>query len=204
MQLRTVTTMPAHLRTVVKFLASSTGNCMFILQYFLVQHSTTTVLFWITPVPLCTRNYDSSTGLRWKVRQQLLHPNYKEQVGYHCETSFTMRCGTAEVSLQLHQILCLPRKLNAINDPKHVGHIISNGRSNKSHPPTRVPCKMNVIYVLHHTRNVIWQCVELSSSNLTKNYACHRILEGKVCAENPWSASAQKKRRFNLYQKKPR
>ena len=45
-----------------------------------------------------------------------------------CETSFTMREAT-RVTLQLHQILRLPRKMNVISDPRHIWNVISNARS---------------------------------------------------------------------------
>ena len=51
-----------------------------------------------------------------------------------------------KVTFQLHQILCLPRKMNGMRDPLHIWNIISNARSNKSHPPTSpnaVPARQN-------------------------------------------------------------
>ena len=51
------------------------------------------------------------------------------------ETSFTMR-ETTGVSHYLHQILCLPRKMNRISAVNHIWNVIYNARSNKSHPPT--------------------------------------------------------------------
>ena len=50
------------------------------------------------------------------------------------ETLFTMR-GATWVSLQLHQILCLPRKMNLMIDPRHTWNVIYNARSNKCHCP---------------------------------------------------------------------
>ena len=51
------------------------------------------------------------------------------------ETSFPMR-GASEVTLQPHQIVRLPRKMNVINDLRHIWNLISNARSKESHPPT--------------------------------------------------------------------
>ena len=51
------------------------------------------------------------------------------------ETSFTTR-GATRVSLQLQQILRLPRKMNLMIDPPHIWNVIYNARSNKSQPPT--------------------------------------------------------------------
>ena len=44
------------------------------------------------------------------------------------ETSFPMR-GATKVTLQPHQILRLPRKMNVINDLRHIWNLISNARS---------------------------------------------------------------------------
>ena len=51
------------------------------------------------------------------------------------ETSFTMRGATVN-TLQLHQILRLPRKMNLMIDPHHIWNVIYNARSNSQHPPT--------------------------------------------------------------------
>ena len=51
------------------------------------------------------------------------------------ETSFTMR-GATGITLQLHQILRLPRKINLMIDPHHIWNVIYNARSNRHHPPT--------------------------------------------------------------------
>ena len=51
------------------------------------------------------------------------------------ETSFTMR-GATDITLQPHQILRLPRKMNLMIDPHHIWNVIYNVRSNSQHPPT--------------------------------------------------------------------
>ena len=51
------------------------------------------------------------------------------------ETSFTMR-GASQVTLQPHQILRLPRKMNLMIDPRHIWNVIYNAQSKQSHPPT--------------------------------------------------------------------
>ena len=51
------------------------------------------------------------------------------------DTSFTMR-GPSKVTLQLHQIVRLPRKMNRSIDPHHIWNVISHARSKQSHPPT--------------------------------------------------------------------
>ena len=112
--------------------------------------------------------------------------------------SFTMR-GATRVTVQLHQILPLPRKMNVINDPHHIWNIISNARSNKSHRPTSpntAPATQNECHqwsASHMKRH--FQCVEQvkSPSNLTKYCACHEIWKLKISAATPWSASANRK-----------
>ena len=51
------------------------------------------------------------------------------------ETSFRMR-GATRVTLQLHQILRLPRKMNLMIDPRHIWNVIYNARSKHSQPLT--------------------------------------------------------------------
>ena len=212
----------------------------------------------------------------------------------------------SKVTLQPHQILRLPRKMNLINDLRHIWNVISNARSQSSHPPTspntapatkswrsrfarKIPevlppierrfdhnpriirgyptiksssrtrrfgdltrpsletilyCKIQYFAsrlspkmspsaapvtkshpptspntapatqndpptspnIAPATQNQChqwsashmkrhFQCAEpvKSPSNLTKYCACHEILKVKICAENPWSASANKK-----------
>ena len=50
------------------------------------------------------------------------------------ETLFTMR-GATSVTVQTHQMLRLPRKMNLIIDPLHTWNVIYNARSNKCHCP---------------------------------------------------------------------
>ena len=51
------------------------------------------------------------------------------------DTSFTLR-GASVNTLQPHQILRLPRKMNLMIQPHHIWHVIYNARSNSLHPPT--------------------------------------------------------------------
>ena len=51
------------------------------------------------------------------------------------ETSFTIR-GATGITLQPHQILRLPRKMNLMIDPHHIWNVIYNARSDRNHPPT--------------------------------------------------------------------
>ena len=93
---------------------------------------------------------------RWCAAHMKLHFQYVEQVKppsnltkycpWHAkwtssmmcvtnETSFPMR-GASKATLQPHQILRLRRKINVINDLRHIWNLISNARSKWSHPPT--------------------------------------------------------------------
>ena len=81
----------------------------------------------------------------------------------------------------------------------------------KSHPPTSpntAPATQNQCHqwsASHMKRH--FQCAEpiKSPSNLTKYCACHEILKVKICAENPWSASANRKtiRRSRIIRRYP-
>ena len=94
------------------------------------------------------------------------------------ETSFTMRGATVN-TLQPHQILRLPRKMNLMIDPHHKWNVIYNARSNTHHPPTSpntAPAKKNASHAWsasHMKRHL--QCGEqqASTSDLTKYCACH-------------------------------
>ena len=94
------------------------------------------------------------------------------------ETSFTMRGATVN-TLQPHQILRLPRKMNLMMDPQHIWNVIYNARSNSPHPPTSpniAPATQNESHdgsASHMKRHL--QCAEQQStpSNLTKYCACH-------------------------------
>ena len=94
------------------------------------------------------------------------------------ETSFTMR-GATRVSLQLQQILRLPRKMNLMIDPCHKWNVIYNARSNMCHcpnSPNAAPATQNDSHdwSLSHMKRYL-QCAEqhVSLSKLTKCCACH-------------------------------
>ena len=106
------------------------------------------------------------------------------------ETSFTMR-GATRVSLQLHQILRLPRKMNLMVDPHHIWSVIYNARSNKSQPPTSpniAPATQNESHdwsASDMKRHL--QCAEQHwlPSNITKYCACHEILSSRFQRKIP-------------------
>ena len=114
------------------------------------------------------------------------------------ETSFTMR-GATGVTIQLHQILRLPRKLNLMINPPRIWNVIYNARSNKRHTTSSTntaPATQNESHdwsASHMKRHL--HCAEQakSPSNLTKYCACHEICKFKISAESPWIASANRK-----------
>ena len=111
------------------------------------------------------------------------------------ETLFTMR-GATRVSLQLHQILRLPRKVNVMINPLHAWNVIYNARSNKSQPPTSAntaPATKSESHdwSLSQMKRYL-QCAEqhVSLSKLTKYCACHEKWPSKISkkfAENGWN-----------------
>ena len=111
------------------------------------------------------------------------------------ETSFTMRGATVN-TLQPHQILRLPRKMNLMIEPHHIWNVIYNARSNSQHPPTSpntAPATQNESHdwsTSHMKRHL--QCAEQQStpSNLTKYCACHAKWPPNIWqkfAENSWN-----------------
>ena len=111
------------------------------------------------------------------------------------ETSFTMR-GATGITLQPHQILRLPRKMNVMIDPHHIWNVIYNAGSNKHHPPTSpntAPATQNECHdwaTSQMKRHL--QCAEQQAtpSNLTKYCACRAKWPPKIrqkVAENSWN-----------------
>ena len=141
-------TTPVRLCT-TKYYSSTTLYYKVLLQYYSVLQST-------TPVLLCTTQYYNQyyTVLQssihdWRPSHMKRHLQCAEQqesssnVTKYCtchakwlwwlirityETSFTMS-GATGITIHLHQILHLPRKMNAISDPRHIWNVISNARS---------------------------------------------------------------------------
>ena len=183
-----------------------------LLQYYPVLQSTTQVLLCTTPVLPCATKYYSSTTPYYKVlhdwsashmkrhlqcaEQQKAASNFSKYFACHAkwiswliriayETSFTMR-GATGITLQLQQILRLPRKMNLMIDPHHIWNVIYNARSNcachakwmswliriayetsftlrgatsinlQPHQILRLPRKMNLMIDPHHIWNVIY------------------------------------------------
>ena len=135
-----------------------------VLQILLKYYSSTTVYYKVL------LKYYSSTTLYYKV----LH----DWSASHMKRHFTLRRAT-KGSLQLHQILRLPRKVNLMIDPHRIWNVIYNAQSNRHHPPTSpniAPATQNESHdwsTSHMKRHL--QCAEQQStpSNLTKYCACH-------------------------------
>ena len=132
-------------------------------------------------------NFPKNCACHAKWLSWLIHITY--------ETSFTMRGATVN-TLQPHQILRLPRKMNLMIDPHHIWNVIYNARSNSQHPPTSpntAPATQNESHdwsASHMKRHL--QCAEQQStpSNLTKYCACHAKWPPNIrqkFAENRWN-----------------
>ena len=165
-----------------KYYSNTTLYYKVLLQYYSVLQ----ILLCTTPVLPCTTKYYSSTTLYYssttlyyKVLLQyypvLQSTSWLIRIAY--ETSSTMRRATG-ITLQLHQILRLPRKMNLMIDPHHIWNVIYNARSNSQHPPTSpntAPATQNESHdwsTSHMKRHL--QCAEQQStpSKLTKYCAC--------------------------------
>ena len=94
------------------------------------------------------------------------------------ETSVTMRRATG-ITLQLHQILRLPRKMNLMIDPHHIWNVIYIAQSNRHHPPTSpntAPATQNESHdwsTSHMKCHLQCAAQQSTPSNLTKYCACH-------------------------------
>ena len=135
--------------------SSTTLYYKVLLQYYSVLQSTTPVLLCTTkyyssttlyytvlqPVLHCTHDWRPSHMKRHLqcAEQQESSSNVTKYCTCHAkwlwllirityETSFTMS-GATGITIHLHQILHLPRKMNAISDPRHIWNVISNARS---------------------------------------------------------------------------
>ena len=91
-------------------------------------------------------------------------------------------------SLQPHQRLRLPHKINVSSDLRHISNVISNARSKQRHPatsPNTAPATQNASQqwsASHMKRH--FQCAEQmkSPSNLTKCCACHtKSMSAVIC-----------------------
>ena len=109
-----------------KYYSGTTLYYKVLLQYYSVLHSA-------TPVLLCTTKQHMKRHLQC-AEQQKSSSNFTKYCTCHAkwlwwlihvrhETSFRMR-GATRVTLHLHQILRLPRKMNLMIDPRHIWNVI--------------------------------------------------------------------------------
>ena len=161
-----------------------------LLRYYSVLHSTTPVLLCTTkyysgtnsvlqsttPVLLCTTQIYTSTTLYYKVLLQYCSVLQSTTPVLILVLQSTHLQGAKH---QRHQMLCLPRKVTLMIDPRHIWNVIYNAQSNRTHPPTSpntAPATQNDSHEWcpsHMKRHL--QCAEqqVSSTNVTKYCACH-------------------------------
>ena len=192
-----------------KYYSSTTLYCKVLLQYYSVLHSTTTYYSSTTLYYTVLLQYYRVLLQYYSVLQSSIHDwslshmkhhlqcaeqhdsssNFTKYCACHAkwiswlirvshETSFRMR-GAIGVTIQLHQILRLPRKLNLMIHPRQIWNVIYNARSNRSHNPTSpntAPATQNESHdwSASHMKPHL-ECAEQakSTSNLTKYCACH-------------------------------
>ena len=81
----------------------------------------------------CAEQQDSSSNVTKYCTCHAKWLSWVMSVTY--ETSFTMR-GATGVIHQRHQVLCLPRKMTRIINPRDTWNVIYNARNNRHHPST--------------------------------------------------------------------
>ena len=175
-----------------KVLLRNTKYCSSTTKYDSVLQSTTPVLLCTTPYykVLYTPVLQSSTPvlfrttLYYKVLQNTIPQYYsvlESATKYYSvlkSLTLTLR-GATGVTLQHHQILCLPRKVTVMIDPCHIWNVIYNARSNSCHCPTSpntAPATINNSHDFSSSQMKRYsQCGEqqVSPSNITKYCACH-------------------------------
>ena len=135
----------------------------------------------------------------YSARSNRHHPNFTKYCACHAkwiswlihityETSFTVR-GATGITLQPHQILRLPRKMNLMTDP-HASHMKRHLQCAEQHAPA-TQNESHDWSASHMKRH--WQCAEQQAltSNLTKYCACHAKLHSQILekfTENSCSA----------------
>ena len=157
-----------------KYYSSTTLYYKVLLQYYSVLLCTTKY-YASTTLYYATTTYYSGTTLKRHLQcaEQVKSPsNLTKYCACHAkwmssmicvtyETSFPMR-GARKVTLQPHQIVHLPRKMNVINDLRHIWNVISNAWSKQSHPPTSpntAPATQN-------------ECHQWSASHMKRHFQC--------------------------------
>ena len=102
------------------------SNYKVLLQFYSVLQST-------TPVLLCITQIYSSTTLYYKVLLQYYSVLQSTTPVLLLVLQSTHLQGAEH---QHHQMLCLPRKVTLMVDPRHICYVIYTAQSNRTHPPT--------------------------------------------------------------------
>ena len=107
-------------------------------------------------------------------------------------TSFTMREATG-ITLQPHQVLRQPRKMNLMIDPHHIWNVIYNAWSNRHHPPTApntAPAtQMNVMI----DRAYLWNVISNAQSSKSHPPTSPSTAPATQNESHVWSASHMKR-----------
>ena len=139
---------------------------------------------WMSPVICHISNVISNARSKWN--HPPTSPNATPAIGkwmspVMCDTyqtSFPMR-GASKGSLQPHQILRLPRKMQVIKDLRHICNLISTAWIKQRHPatsPNTAPATQNASHQWSASHmQPHFQCAEQAKApwNLTKYCACH-------------------------------
>ena len=134
-----------------KYYSSTTLYYKVLLQYYSVLQSTlvcttkyysstTPVLHRTTPVLLCTIKYYSSTNSVLQSTTPVLvcttHIYTSTTLYYKALLLVLQSTHLQGAKHQRHQMLCLPRKVTLMIDPRRIWNVIYNAQSNRTHPPT--------------------------------------------------------------------
>ena len=102
------------------------------------------------------------------------------------EISLTLR-GATGVILQRREILCLPRKVTLMIDPRHICNVIYNARSNRCHPPT----SPNIAPATKHNRHGSWWILVTYETSFTMRGATGVTLQHHQILHLPQKMTVQ-------------
>ena len=164
-----------------KYYSSTTLYCKVLLQYYSVLQSS--IHDWslthMNRYLHCAEQQESSSNFTKYCTCHAKWLWWLIRVTY--ETSFTKR-GATGVTIQLHQILRLPGKMNLKIHPHQIWNVIYNARSNRNHNPTSPNTAPATQSHSHDSRSSHMKRHLQSAeqhwfpSNITKYCACHEIL----------------------------
>ena len=172
------TTTPVLVWT-TKYYSSTTLYYTVLLCTTKYYSTTDSVLQSTTPVLLCTTQIYSSTTLYYKVLLQYYSVLQSTTPVLLLVLQSTHLQGAEHQRHQRHQMMCLPRKVTLMIDPRHIWNVSYNAQSNRTHPPTppnTAPATQNDSHEWcpsHMKRHLQWAEQQVSSTNVTKYCACH-------------------------------